>query len=411
MYRRIVRYSNKHFNLFEKLNAITDSRERPQITTADVCKSITSMMLANLGSLNRLSDAISFGAMDAAVERVPSITTIARTADSINLDDIREILKENYLKARRAKMIEDFAGKAIGIVDGHENISSYIPKCSHCSTRDVSKAEGVEKLQYYHRFVAFILAGEKFTTILDIEPILPGQGELTSSYRLIERVCRDYPKAFKIMIGDGLFLAGPVFTLLESHSKYGIAVLKDRTRQIYEEVVALSNITEPVIYRQNKTDYRVWEHKISGLWDGYKGEVIAIKSEETTTIRRHSREVGSDSKWEHIKEKAEWMWVTNLPGTGDLKNTVRVCHSRWQIENQCFNETVNTWNADHVYRHSENAILAFLLFLFTVVNIVNIFYNRNIKDRRISSKVLLIDFIKSEFLAIKRPLPPRPIPI
>ena len=188
-------------------------------------------------------------------------------------------------------------------------------------------------------------------------------------------------------------------------------MLKDRTRQIYEEVVALSNITEPTTYRCNKTDYKVWEHKISGLWDGYKGEVIAIKSEETTTIRRHSREVGSDSKWEHIKEKAEWMWVTNLPGTGDLKNTVRVCHSRWQIENQCFNETVNTWNADHVYRHSENAILAFLLFLFTVVNIVNIFYNRNIKDRRIRSKVLLIDFIKSEFLSIKRPLPPRPIPI
>lgn len=87
----------------------------------------------------------------------------------------------------------------------------------------------------------------------------------TSSYRLTGRVCKNYPKAFKIMIGDALFLAGSVFTLLSSHSKYGVAVLKDRTRQIYEEVVALSNITEPVIYKQNKTDYRLWEHKISGL--------------------------------------------------------------------------------------------------------------------------------------------------
>jgi len=411
MYRGIVKYSNKHFSLYKQLSTITDSRQRPQISTADVCKSISSMMFSNLGSLNKLSDAISFGAMDATVDRVPSITTIARTADSINLDDISQILKDNYLKARRAKMIEDFAGKAIGIVDGHENISSYIPKCSHCSTRDVSKVEGVERLQYYHRFVAFILAGEKFTTILDIEPILPGEGELTSSYRLIERVCLNYPKAFKIMIGDGLFLAGPVFTLLSSHSKYAIAVLKDKNRQIYEEVVALSNITEPVTYKQNKTCYRVWEHKISGLWDGYKKEVIAIKSEETTTKRRHSRKIGSDSKWEYIEKKAEWMWVTNLPCIGDLKNTVCICHSRWQIENQCFNETVNTWKADHVYRHSENAILVFLLLLFIVVNIVNIFFNRNIKDRRISTKVILIDLIKSEFLSIKRPLPPRPIPI
>lgn len=151
--------------------------------------------------------------------------------------------------------------------------------------------------------------------------------------------------------------------------------------------------------------------KYPDFWDGYKKEVIAIKSEEITNMRRHSREAGSDLKWEHIKKKAEWMWVASLPGTGDLKNTVRVCHSRWQIENQCFNETAGTWNADHVYRHSCNAILAFLLFLFTVVNIVNIFYNRNIKDRRITGKVFLIDLIKSEFLSIKRPLPPRPIPI
>ncbi len=33
------------------------------------------------------------------------------------------------------------------------------------------------------------------------------------------------------------------------------------------------------------------------------------------------------------------MWVTNLPRSDDpcsLKNTVSICHSRWQIENQCY---------------------------------------------------------------------------
>ncbi|MBC8388971.1 MAG: hypothetical protein H8E13_13125 [Actinobacteria bacterium] len=27
-------------------------------------------------------------------------------------------------------------------------------------------------------------------------------------------------------------------------------------------------------------------------------------------------------------------------------------------------ETVNTWNVEHIYRHSENAIIVFLLLLF-----------------------------------------------
>ena len=66
---------------------------------------------------------------------------------------------------------------------------------------------------------------------------------------------------------------------------------------------------------------------------------------------------------------------------------------------------------DHIYRHSENAILAFLLLLFTCVNIFNIFHARNIKDRNIKTKVFLIEKIKTEFLAIKRPLPLIPVPL
>ena len=100
---------------------------------------------------------------------------------------------------------------------------------------------------------------------------------------------------------------------------------------------------------------------------------------------------------------------------GSLKNTVSVCHSRWQIENQCFNETVNTWNADHVYRHSANAIIAFLLLLFICVNIVGIFRIRNIKERRIETKIYLIKLIGRGFHAdvIPFPLVPTipPIPI
>ena len=116
--------------------------------------------------------------------------------------------------------------------------------------------------------------------------------------------------------------------------------------------------------------------------------------------------------------RANWMWVTNLPcseDTGSLKNTVAVCHSWWQIENQCFNETVNIWNADHVYRHSSNAIIAFLLLLFICVNIFNIFRIRNIKDRRIKTKIYLVKLVGIGFhtddvlLPLVPTIPPIPI--
>ena len=141
------------------------------------------------------------------------------------------------------------------------------------------------------------------------------------------------------------------------------------------------------------------------MWDSCKDPVRVIKSEECKTVRRHMVELG---RWEYQEERAGWLWATNLPSVISLKNAMSICHSRWQIENKCFNEIVNTWNADHIYRHSGNAISAFILFLFIVLNIFNIFFSRNIKDKRIKTKSFLMELIKAEFLLTKWtfPIPP-----
>jgi len=395
MLNRILSYAERHFDIEEKLGRITDNRCRPQISISDISKKTLTMMLSNLGSLNKLRAASELNSMYS-----PSVfSTIARSADTMDLDRLRQILKEIYLSARKKKMLDGICGKSIGILDGHEVTSSSIYKCTSCRIRNVSKIEGVINLQYYHSFVAFILAGERFATMLDIEPIAPGQGELTAAYRLLSRVCTKYPRAFSVVAGDALYLAADIFSLLESHKKYAIAVLKDEKRQLYEEAVALSSITEPYLYENGNTSYRVWEHKIEGLWDSYSKKVTVIRSEETTATGDR-------------ESKAEWMWVTNLPYAGDLENTVRICHSRWQIENGCFNELSNIWSLNHIYRHSGNAIAVFIMFLFIAVNIVNIFFNRNIKDKRIRTKVFLLDLVKASLLLNRRSiLPPNPIPI
>ncbi|MBM3712515.1 MAG: hypothetical protein FJW56_03650 [Actinobacteria bacterium] len=159
--------------------------------------------------------------------------------------------------------------------------------------------------------------------------------KVTSSYRLIERVCKNYPKAFKVVIGDALYLNEKIFKLLDAHHKKTIAVLKEERRQLFEEANKLSLLSKPKIYQDKKTTYRVWDHTISGCWDGYDKNVRVIVSEETTTKRVHAK----DGKgWEQKSQVSNWMWVTNLldDSMGDLKNTVRICHSRWQIENKCF---------------------------------------------------------------------------
>jgi len=398
MFKRIISYSNKYFNLFGLIDGITDLRAKPQIRLSDISASILSLLFSNLGSLNKFNQSRDISAVANIAGRIPSASTVGRAADSMDLDCLREILKSIYLKAKRSKMIEAYLGRWIGIVDGHEICSSDIHRCKACSIRNVSKIEGEQKLNYYHRYTAFILAGQKFCFMLDIEPIYTGEGELTSSGRLLERVCRNYPRAFEVVAGDGLYLNGNTFNLLASHGKYAAAVLKDETRALYDEAISLSRISSPLVYEEKNTSYRVWDITISNQWDGYRDPVRVIKSEETKIVRHHAAQL---EKWEYLEEKADWLWVTNLPSTVGLKNAVSICHARWQIENECFNEIVNTWNADHVYRHSQNAISAFILFLFIVLNIFNIFFARNIKDRHISTKSFLIELVKAEFLLAK----------
>ncbi len=104
-----------------------------------------------------------------------------------------------------------------------------------------------------------------------------------------------------MVIGDGLYLNEKIFKLLESHHKKAIAVLKEDRRQLFQEANSLSLLAEPVVYREGKTDYRVWEHTISGCWEGYGKDVRVIVSEETTKKRVHSKDGKS---WEDTEEVA-----------------------------------------------------------------------------------------------------------
>jgi len=247
MYKKLIRYSNKIFNLFSIIASITDERLKPQIDTVKIVAAIVIMHFTNQGSLNNLSQEIAYKNFKADV---PSVSTIARTADTMDLEEIRNIGIEIYAKARKKKMLESCHEMWVGVVDGHEQIVSPYCKCKYCKSRIVTKKGGVKEVQYYHEFTAFILAGPKVSFILDIEPILPGEGEISSSYRLMERVCKNYPKAFTVVIGDGLYLKETVFNLLEKHHKYAIAVLKEERRELFQEANSLSLLVEPKVYRQ-----------------------------------------------------------------------------------------------------------------------------------------------------------------
>jgi hypothetical protein len=75
-----------------------------------------------------------------------------------------------------------------------------------------------------------------------------------------------------------------------------------------------------------------------------------VRSQETYYVRRQATKALT-------LEISEWMWATNLPPSlASTELVVRLGHARWDIENFGFNELVNGWHADHVYKHDPDAI-------------------------------------------------------
>jgi hypothetical protein len=77
---------------------------------------------------------------------------------------------------------------------------------------------------------------------------------------------------------------------------------------------------------------------------------------------------------------------------------VRLGHGRWSIENQGFNETVNAWHADHIYRNDPNAIAALYLLLFFAYNLFHALLTRNLNKavRAAHTMAFLADKLQAE---------------
>lgn len=62
-------------------------------------------------------------------------------------------------------------------------------------------------------------------------------------------------------------------------------------------------------------------------------------------------------------------------------------HGRWDVENRGFNEGVNHWHLDHVYRHEPTAMRVLALLTMLAMNVLHAFRRLNLKPalRRRSS--------------------------
>ena len=382
--RRLLAYAEKIFQFSGIVVAgVADRRLNPRIPTAIVVKSVTALFLARMGSLNALELAAHSSFFRRWLGRsVCSADSIGRVTALMDADTLRQGIHHLYDRLKRNKALPDNHGIGIAVLDGHESHTSYLRHCSGCLERTIKGKEGAaDRTQYYHRQVTIMLLPgarpgcDPVRFLLDNEPQLAGEGEVATAMRLLERAIGSYPRAFDLVLGDALYATAPFFNFLLDRGKHAFVVLKDDRRNLYQDAAGMFASVPPKEGFFRKRSCLWWDFPDLQSWPQVHTPVRVIRSLETHSVHRQL-----DDKDE--TKVSDWVWATTLPAQPfSTERTVGFGHQRWDIENYGFNELVNGWDADHIYKHDPNAIECFLLIVFIAFNIFQAFLILNLKPQ------------------------------
>lgn len=395
MLRRLLRYADKVYDLWDMVGRITDRRRTPPNEAEDVFRCILVMALLRLGSVHALAKHRESRFWRRWVHnKVASGHTIRRTAAKADCDTIRAAIQHFYARRKRNKSLPPtWHGMSAVIFDGHEIVASEKTCCDQCCKRTLHTRHG-DKVEYYHRVAAAMLVTGKAHLMLDVERQRPGETEVAAAIRLLNRICLAYPRAFDLVLADGLYAQAPFFKSVRAHGLHVLAVLKNEQRDLVKDVRGLCSMEPSTTVTEKRKISEWWDFDGLTSWDSMDEPVRVVRSLETVSVRRHlTKEIETTA--------TDWLWVTTLPcDLAPTKAVVELGHSRWAIENHGFNELVNEWHADHVYTHDATAIVAFWLMTMFAYNLFHAFLELNMKATlRVKygmcdfARLLLVDFL------------------
>jgi hypothetical protein len=328
--------------------------------------------------------------------KLPSADSIGRICSQIDVSDVRSSVHQVYSRLKRMKALEPPAhGLMQAVIDGHETTAGRRRCCPECCQRTVHTQKG-DVVEYYHRYAVLRLVGQDLSLMLDAEPVRPGEDELAAARRLLERVVNSYPRAFDVVAGDAIYANTEWFKFVLAKGKHALAVLKDNRPNLVQDARTLfgvlpASLDESVGNRRR----RYWDSEEFTSWPDLAPHVRVVRSLENYTVRRQL-----DKQEEELT--SDWLWVTTLPRPrASTQAVVNMGHDRWTIENQGFNELVNRWHADHVYKHKPTALLVFFMFAMLCLDVFLAFYRRNLKPaaRKAASMLHIAQLIASELYA------------
>jgi len=281
---------------------------------------------------------------------------------------------------RRTKRNKAFDGShLIGFaIDGTGTARCSKEKCPLCHPI-LDKEHKV--IGYNHHFSLISVVGVGLSLPFDVEPYGPGDSEYAASQRLLRRAVENLgPRFADYVVVDGEYATAPFLHTAGEMGLFSIARLKGNLPE-------LSAAAERRFRRIPPSRTLRWEKERVEIWDADDFDPWDALQWESVRAIRYRQHKPDDTV-------VEADWLTDIPkGKVGCPSLYRLAKSRWEIENQGFNDGKNRYGMEHIAHHEQNSLQVQWLLTLLAIVIERLYRERYLK-RGTHSALTPIQFLR-----------------
>lgn len=275
--------------------------------------------------------------------------TLGYFTDRLGVGGLRATIAGVVRQAKRNKAFD--GSRWIGLaLDGTGAGRSREKKCKWC--RPVRNKDK-EVVGYGHKLVMVSIVGTSLSLPLDVEPYGPGDSEYSAGQRLLRRAVKAVGLRFADYVAvDGEFATAP---FVHAAGDLGLRVVARLKGNLPELLAAaqrrFAGRPPHRTFRHGSDCVEIWDEDDFDPWEGLRWETVRV-----IYYRQHKPD----------GRIIEAYWLTDLSKKQAGSQAIfGMAKSRWEIENQGFNDAKNRYGLEHVCHHKENSLL--ISWLITVL--------------------------------------------
>ena len=338
---RFWRYVTERLGLRPYLQAPGDGRRQPLIPARALLRALLLGQLLRETSFHGLEALVRSSARRAlGIPRRFGDDALAYFTERLDPAPTRTALLSILRRAKRGKAFDNspFIGLAL---DGCTTGRCRRRGCELC--RPI-RTRGGEVVGYCHHLVLISVVGTGLSLPFDVEPYGPGEGELSAAKRLLTRAVHGLGRRFAdYLVLDGEYAGAPFLHLAEQLGLGLVVRLKANLPTLLGEAQQrLGYDPAPHRFRDGEDRVECWDRDDFQPWEGLGWPSVRV------IFYRQYKPNGT---------VVEAYWLTNF-STRQLgaRSLYRLAKSRWEIENQGFNEAKNRHGFQHICHHHSNAL-------------------------------------------------------